>query len=136
MKLRFLVDSGAVYSVVPKSALTELGIKPHSKQQFTLANGDTIERELGDALFEYGGRRGASPVIFGEPGDSHLLGMVTLEALGLMLDPLRRELRPLPMTLAMAKMRLQYMPKWLRKRKRKLAAKRRHRRRMLRKLGR
>jgi hypothetical protein len=42
---------------------------------------------------------GASPVIFGEKGDSTLLGMVSLEALGYILDPLRRELRPLPMVL-------------------------------------
>jgi len=101
IRQRFLVDSGAVYSVVQRSALAKLGIEPHSKQQFTLANGDTIERELGDALFEYRGRRGASPVIFGEPGDMSILGMVTLEALGLMLDPIRRELRPLPMILAL-----------------------------------
>jgi len=39
-------------------------------------------------------------VIFGKRGDSDLLGIVTLEALGFMLDPLRRELRPLPMMLA------------------------------------
>ena len=42
---------------------------------------------------------GASKVIFGAPGDASLLGAVTLEELGLMLDPLRRELRPLPMQL-------------------------------------
>jgi hypothetical protein len=45
------------------------------------------------------GRKAASPVIFGERGDSTLLGIVSLEALGLLLDPLRRELRPLPMVL-------------------------------------
>jgi len=32
-------------------------------------------------------------------GDASLLGAVTLEELGLVLDPLRRELRPLPMQL-------------------------------------
>jgi hypothetical protein len=31
---------------------------------------------------------------------SVLLGVFTLEALGLVLDPLRRELKPLPMVLA------------------------------------
>jgi len=36
----------------------------------------------------------------------------------------------------MAKMKRAYLPKWMRKRKRKLAAKRRHRSRLLRKLGR
>jgi hypothetical protein len=35
-------------------------------------------------------------VIFGEPGDSTLVGAVTLEARGVILDPIRRELRPLP----------------------------------------
>ena len=39
-------------------------------------------------------------MIFGEEGDSNLLGAFTLEALGLALDPLRRELRELPMMLA------------------------------------
>ncbi|MBI4201644.1 MAG: hypothetical protein HY532_00830 [Chloroflexi bacterium] len=33
------------------------------------------------------------------PGDSNLLGAFTLEALGLALDPLHRELRELPMIL-------------------------------------
>lgn len=99
VKERFLVDSGAVYSVVPAKVLARLGIKPHSKEEFTLANGQAITRGLGDALFSYKGRRGASPVVFGEPGDSCLLGSVTLEALGLSLDPLRRELKPLPMLL-------------------------------------
>jgi hypothetical protein len=39
-------------------------------------------------------------VIFGEKDDSVLLGTVSLEALGLILDPLKRQLRPLPMLLA------------------------------------
>jgi hypothetical protein len=39
-------------------------------------------------------------VIFGEKGDATLLGALTLEALGLALDPIRRELKPLPMMLA------------------------------------
>ena len=97
---RFLVDSGAVYSVVQRPVLDSLGIRPHSRRTFTLANGDAIERDLGDALFRYKEQRGAAPVIFGEPGDSNLLGVVTLEALGYVLDPLKRELRALPMLLA------------------------------------
>ena len=36
-----------------------------------------------------------SPVILGEEEDENLLGMVTLEIFGLILDPLKRELRPL-----------------------------------------
>jgi len=95
-----LVDSGAVYSVVPGRLLARLGIKPHSKRPFTLADGQVVERRIGDAVYSYGDQRGAAPVIFGAPGDSTLLGAVTLEALGLCLDPFRRELRRLPMLIA------------------------------------
>lgn len=98
-KVRCMVDSGAIYSVVPAETLRKLGVKFHSKKSFTLANGEVVERFLGDVIFEYAGEKGASPVIFGEKGDSSLLGAVTLESLGLMLDPLRREIRPLPMVL-------------------------------------
>ncbi len=97
--LEYLVDSGAAFSVAPRNVLKRLGIKPHTKKQFVLANGEIIEREQGDALFEFEGHRAASPVVFGENGDSNLLGVVTLEALGFALDPLRRELKPMPMLL-------------------------------------
>jgi predicted aspartyl protease len=98
-RLTLLVDSGAVYSVIPSRVLTRLGIEPHSSRSFILADGSDISRRIGDALFFIGKNRGASPVIFGEEGDSALLGVVTLEALGMTLDPIRRELRPLPMLL-------------------------------------
>lgn len=102
-KLEFLVDSGAVYSVVPTEVLEKLGIKPLDEQEFRLANGGKIVRKKGGALFRYGKRVGVADVVFGEDGDAVLLGALTLEALGLSLDPLKRELRELrelPMLLA------------------------------------
>ena len=99
-RLQFLVDSGTVYSVVPARVLRRLGIKPIDKQEFRLANGEKVVRKKGVALFRYNGRVGGADVIFGEKGDAVLLGAFTLEALGLSLDPLKRELRELPMILA------------------------------------
>jgi len=99
-RLKFLVDSGALYSVVPASVLRRLGIKPGKTKTFFLADGSEIKRSIGQALFRLNGDEGASPVIFGEEDDSILLGSVSLEALGFVLDPLKRELRPLPMILA------------------------------------
>ena len=98
-KIEFLVDSGAIYSVVPNRILRQLGIKSHETKTFTLADGTNITRKVGNALFSLNGSERASPVIFGEKGDTPLLGMVSLEALGYILDPLKRELRPLPMVL-------------------------------------
>jgi clan AA aspartic protease len=98
-KLEFLVDSGAIFSVVPAAVLRKLGIKAREKQEFRLANGDKIVRRKGSALFRYNGRTGVADVIFGEKGDATLLGAFTLETLGLALDPLKRELREMPMIL-------------------------------------
>jgi predicted aspartyl protease len=99
-ELEFLVDSGAIYSVVPAAMLKKLGIRPLTTEEFRLADGSAIKRKKGVALFRYGKRVGGADVIFGEKGDSLLLGAFTLEALGLALDPLKRELKPLPMILA------------------------------------
>jgi predicted aspartyl protease len=98
--VEFLVDSGAVYSFVPRPTLERLGITPHGRQRFRLADGSMIERDRGDAIFFYAGRRGAAPAIFAEAGDAALLGAVTLESLGLALDAVRRDLVPLPMIIA------------------------------------
>ena len=97
--LSFLVDSGTAYSVVPSTILKRLGIRPTSRRTFILADGSEVERQMGNALFRLNGNEGASPVIFGQKDDSTLLGVVSLEALGLILDPLKRELRALPMVL-------------------------------------
>ena len=94
-----LVDSGAIYSLIPGSVLKKLHIKPHSTREFVLANGDVIQRRLATATFEYEGRRGDSMVIVGEVGDDPLLGATTLEGFGLVLDPFRRELRPMTLPL-------------------------------------
>jgi clan AA aspartic protease len=101
-RVEFLVDSGAVYSVVPTPVLERLGIRPLAQQQFRLADGSKVVRKKGVAVFRHGELVGGADVIFGEEGDSNLLGALTLEALGLSLDPLRRELKPLPMILALS----------------------------------
>src|SRR5215813_11479227 len=94
----FLVDSGAVYSVLPAAELKKIGVKPVREEEFLLANGETVKKGVGNALFEFQGKIGAAPVILGDEG-IYLLGATTLESIGLMLDPLRRELKPAPMLL-------------------------------------
>ncbi len=90
---KFLVDSGATFTVAPSQALKKLGIKPKREVNLELADGTWVKRKIGDALYGFGGLEAAAPVLFGEKGDSLLLGTFTIEALGLVLDPLKRELR-------------------------------------------
>src|SRR5690242_16203360 len=80
----FLVDSGAIYSVMPQEDLKSLSIKATSHEDFTLANGEIVRKRVGNALYEFKGKIRAAPVIFGDKG-VYLLGATTLEALGLML---------------------------------------------------
>jgi predicted aspartyl protease len=95
-----VVDSGAIYSVVPTAVLRRIGVAPRKVETFALANGGTVRRAIGDVYYEIDRSAGAAPVIFGRRGDTSLLGVVTLEALGLRLDPLRRTLRPLRLMIA------------------------------------
>ena len=101
-EVRFLIDSGAVYSLAPAPTLRALGIRPHRTVDFTLTDGTTITRQVGDAYFELKGEGGAAPVIFGERGDEPLLGATTLESLGLVLDPFKRRLVAMRMLLTKA----------------------------------
>jgi hypothetical protein len=90
------LDSGTVSSIVPAATLERLGIRPEGEQEFRLGDGTRIVRKKGVVHYRYGDRFGAAAVIFGEEGDSTILGSSALTALGLVLNPLKRELRPLP----------------------------------------
>ncbi len=91
--VEFLVDSGAYYSGMLEEDLQALGIDPSREEDFLLADGKTIRKPVGNAYFEFQGKIGAAPVVFGEK-DVYLLGAITLESLGLILDPINRELKP------------------------------------------
>jgi predicted aspartyl protease len=96
----FLVDSGATYSVLPRPVWKTLRLTPKRALRFTLADGSTLRRRVSDCRFVYGGVDAPSPVILGERRDAALLGTVTLETLGLVLNPFERSLRPMRMMLA------------------------------------
>jgi predicted aspartyl protease len=87
-QVRLLVDTGAFYSMAPRALLAELGIAPAYRQKIRLADGRTIERDAGYAFLHYPGRPpGPAAVVFAEPGDALVLGVHTLEGLGLLVDP-------------------------------------------------
>jgi clan AA aspartic protease len=98
--VEFLVDSGAVYSLVPGKILDELAIEPYKEMSFSLADGTSIKRRISSAYFEYKDDGGPAPVIYGEEGDTALLGVTTLESMGLILNPFTRTLHPMRMLLA------------------------------------
>jgi clan AA aspartic protease len=94
-----MVDSGAAYSWLPARVWKALKLKPMETATFTLADGTDIERSISECRIALNGAERHTPVILGEPGDEPLLGVITLEILGLVLDPFKRELRPMKLRL-------------------------------------
>ncbi len=100
VRVRFLVDSGASYTLLPENVWKALKLKPKRSMNFTLADGTQIERAISECRITLPQGDGHTPVILGIAGDEPLLGVITLENLGLMLNPFNRTLQPMRMMLA------------------------------------
>ena len=98
-EIELIADTGAIYTIVKRKTLEELGIKPIGRRRFKLANGDLIERDIGICRIDIGDVFTHSIVVFGEEKDAELLGVTTLEELGLQVDPVTGELRPMDLLL-------------------------------------
>ncbi len=90
--VRFLVESGAMYTVLPERVWRKLGVLPRRSPQFQLADGQILERSVGNCEIRLELGETPTPVVLGGPDDQALLGAVTLEELGLVLNPLTRTL--------------------------------------------
>lgn len=89
-----LVDTGATYSLFPRPLLSRLGVVPHDRAEFILADGRTITRELATVVMRIDDRTRHTLCIVGDEEDDSLLGATTLELFGLMADPVNHRLVP------------------------------------------
>jgi predicted aspartyl protease len=89
------VDTGAVYSTIPRPVLESLGVVPHIRESFTLADGRVVESSIGRALVRVGGRAEITLVLFGEADSPPSLGAYSLEGLRLAVDASAHRLVPM-----------------------------------------
>jgi clan AA aspartic protease len=94
-----LVDTGAIYTILRSERLVGLGVEPRDKRRFKTADGRVIERDVGAVEIKIKEHSTYSIVIFGEAHDAEVLGVTTLEELGLQVDPVTGELKPLELLL-------------------------------------
>ncbi len=104
-QVRFLVDSGAKYTLLPNDVWKALGLEPKRAMDFILADGTPLKRQVSECHIalvdtELAEHEGHTPVILGEAGDVPLLGVITLGEFGLVLNPFNRTLQPMRMMLA------------------------------------
>lgn len=93
-EIDLLVDTGAVFSSIPRPTLEKLGLRPIERRKLRVYGGAIVERDIGGLVFEYGGNRAMAPSIFGEKKDTPVLGATALEALGYQVDPITKQLKP------------------------------------------
>ena len=93
--LEFVADTGAIYTVIPRSVAKRLGLKVGGKRKFKIASGEVIEYPVSEAYVEIEGGGVTSPVALAPEGTPILIGVVTLESLGLQVDPVTGKLVPL-----------------------------------------
>lgn len=92
--LEVLVDTGAALSVLPRPLLESLGIEVEGQATLRLADGRRTRRDVADVRMQVEGQWIWTGVVFGEPGDTTVLGLTALERRGLAVDPVERRLVP------------------------------------------
>ncbi len=98
-RVKFLIDSGATYSLLPLYVWKKIGLAPKRTLEFTLSNGMAIKRDVSECHISLPKGEGHTPVILEEESDEALLGVVTLEILCLVLNLFNRTLQPMKMLL-------------------------------------
>jgi len=92
-ELELLVDTGSLYTWIPKKVLETIGISPMGRREFRTIEGRDIARDVGEAVMELSGERATRIVVFAEEGDAQVLGADSLEGLGLEVDPTTKRLK-------------------------------------------
>jgi clan AA aspartic protease len=96
LEIEMVVDSGATYTQVPVSLLSQLKIDKKFKRRLKIATGEVIERDAGEIRISIKNETLTTMVIFGDERSEPLLGAVTLEQFGLAIDPVNKTLIPVP----------------------------------------
>ena len=92
----FLVDTGAIDSLVPRPCLEAIGIAPEGQRVYELADGSEIEMDVAVARIEFMGEFVGGTIIFGDADAEPLLGVTALESVGVEVDPQNQRLKKLP----------------------------------------
>lgn len=94
--LEALVDTGTHYTTVPAAILRGLGVTPHTRRSFELADDRLVEYDVGETMIRLAGETQHTLVVFNETGTTPLLGTLTLEEFGLWVDPVNERLIKAP----------------------------------------
>jgi clan AA aspartic protease len=98
-RLRFLVDTGAFFTVAPRDVLAALKVLPIREETVQFADGRKARWKVGEVRLDVDGRSVTTLVLFGKKDTQPLLGAYSLEGLGLSVDSRHRRLTPMPVVI-------------------------------------
>jgi predicted aspartyl protease len=101
IETELIVDTGSTYTWVRREKLETIGIRPSKTRKFRTIEGKTIERKVSEAVIECLRKSATRIVVFAEKGDAEVMGIDTLEGLGLEIDPVTKQLRKAESLLAL-----------------------------------
>ena len=93
------VDTGASYTLVPRTILERLGHTPTHRRPFRLADGSIVDMGLCQVPLRIGEETSMVSCVFGEESTEPLLGATALEEFGLGVDPVNHALVPIVLNL-------------------------------------
>ena len=92
----FLVDTGAIDSLVPRNHLESIGLRPKAQRTYELADGSEIKMDVTTGDIEFMGEIVGGTIIFGDPDTEPILGVTALESVGIDVDPRNQTLKRMP----------------------------------------
>ena len=92
VKAKALVDTGATFTVIPESIAKELKLEIIGEKVKVATIKGYDELDLTHALIEINGKRRIMPILMSKNIDRVLLGVITLEAMQLRVNPLTGKL--------------------------------------------
>ncbi|MCY3895417.1 MAG: clan AA aspartic protease [Chloroflexi bacterium] len=92
----FLVDTGAIDSLVPRTCLEAIGLGPKGQRIYALADGREVRMDITTGDIEYMGEVVGSSIVIGDEDTEPLLGVTALESVGIEVDPRNQQLKRLP----------------------------------------
>ena len=92
----FLVDTGAIDSLVPRPHLEAIGLQPRMQRVYETADGREVTMDVTTGEIEFMGELTAELIIFGDADAEPLLGVTALESAGIEIDPANQRLKKLP----------------------------------------
>jgi predicted aspartyl protease len=104
-EIEALVDTGAAFSWIHRERLERMGAMVLRRMGFRAIDGSIIERDTAAVWVASDGLNGPDTVVIAERNDMEVIGVHTIEGLGLAADPVQKKLVPSVMLALAASMR-------------------------------